>query len=156
MIYIYVFCWIEKIFFHWLHILDFQMLSIETWNQGKKNGNVVRTNIWIRPMKQLWYAKEHIKYTFYVPTVQWNSMFLVHVSRSGSHLNSHKILLTGCTPLSTLTMELNSLKHLIRTWSDRPRIASGDKRSQAQKRRRGWPEFYIQVTRREQRKTLDS
>ena len=27
---------------HLLHILDFQMLSTETRNQGKKNGNVVR------------------------------------------------------------------------------------------------------------------
>ena len=47
MIYVYVFSWIEKLFFHWLHILDFQM-SIETRNQGKKNGNVVRTYIWTR------------------------------------------------------------------------------------------------------------
>ena len=32
MIYIYVFSWIEKLFFHQLHSLDFQMLSIETRN----------------------------------------------------------------------------------------------------------------------------
>ena len=48
MIYIYVFSWIEKLFFHQLHILDFEILSIETRNQGKKNGNVVRTYISIR------------------------------------------------------------------------------------------------------------
>ena len=53
MIYIYVFIWIEKFFFHQLHILDFQMLSIETRNQGKKNGNVVRTYIWIRPVESI-------------------------------------------------------------------------------------------------------
>ena len=52
MIYIYVISWIEKLFFHRLHILDFEMLSIETRNQGKKNGNVVRTYIWIRPVFQ--------------------------------------------------------------------------------------------------------
>ena len=52
MIYICVFSWIEKLFFHRLHILDFEMLSIETRNQGKKNGNVVRTYIWIRPVKK--------------------------------------------------------------------------------------------------------
>ena len=34
---------IEILIFHRLHILDFQMLSTETRNQGKKNGNVVRT-----------------------------------------------------------------------------------------------------------------
>ena len=50
MIYVYVFSWIEKLFFHQLHILDFEILSIETRNQGKKNGNVVRTYIWIRPV----------------------------------------------------------------------------------------------------------
>ena len=53
MIYIYVFSWIEKLFFHRLHILDFEVLSIETRNQGKKNGNVVRTYIWIRPVLTL-------------------------------------------------------------------------------------------------------
>ena len=52
MIYIYVFSWIEKLFFHRLHILDFEMLSIETRNQGKKNGNVVRTYIWIRTVSE--------------------------------------------------------------------------------------------------------
>ena len=45
MIRIYVFSWIEILIFQELHILDFQMLSIETRNQGKKNGNVVRTYI---------------------------------------------------------------------------------------------------------------
>ena len=49
-IYIYIFSWIENLFFHRLHILDFEMLSIETINQEKKNGNVVRTYIWIRPV----------------------------------------------------------------------------------------------------------
>ena len=29
------------------------MLSIETRNQGKKNGNVVRTYIWIRPVSKM-------------------------------------------------------------------------------------------------------
>ena len=61
MIYIYVFSWIEKLFFHRLHILDFEMLFIETRNQGKKNGNVVRTYIWIRPVitlltYEVWFA----------------------------------------------------------------------------------------------------
>ena len=32
MIYIYIFGWTEKLFFHQLYILDFQMLSIETRN----------------------------------------------------------------------------------------------------------------------------
>ena len=45
MTYIYVFSWIEKLFFHQLYFFYFQMLSIETRNQGKKNGNVVRTYI---------------------------------------------------------------------------------------------------------------
>ena len=53
MIYVCVFSWIEKLFFHWLHILDFEMLSTETRNQGKKNGNVVRTYIWIQPVPPL-------------------------------------------------------------------------------------------------------
>ena len=50
MISICVFSWKEKLFFHRLHILDIEMLSIETRNHGKKNGNVVRTYIWIRPV----------------------------------------------------------------------------------------------------------
>ena len=45
-----IFNWIEILILHRLHILDFQMLSTETRNQGKKNGNVVWTYIWIRPM----------------------------------------------------------------------------------------------------------
>ena len=50
MIYICVFSWIEKLFLHQLHILDFQMLSTETRNQRKRNGNVVRTYVLIRPV----------------------------------------------------------------------------------------------------------
>ena len=42
---ILIFGWIEILIFHRLYILDFQMLSTETRNQGKKNGNVVRTFI---------------------------------------------------------------------------------------------------------------
>ena len=45
-----MFSWTEILIFHQLHILDFQMLSTETRNQGKKNGNVVKTFILIRPM----------------------------------------------------------------------------------------------------------
>ena len=47
MIYIYIFSWIEILISHQLHILDFQMLSLETRNQGKKNDYVVRTLTWI-------------------------------------------------------------------------------------------------------------
>ena len=42
-----------KIILHCLHILDFQMLSKATWNKRKKNGNVVRTLIWIRPVNNV-------------------------------------------------------------------------------------------------------
>ena len=56
--YIYVFSWIEKLLFHWLHILDFQMLSIETRNLGKKNGNVVRTYIFESNLCQRVYVIE--------------------------------------------------------------------------------------------------
>ena len=59
MIYIYVFSWLEIFIFHWLHILNFEILSIETRNQGKKNGNVVRTYIWIRPVN---IEKKKMKY----------------------------------------------------------------------------------------------
>ena len=45
-----MFSWIERLIFHRLHILVFQMLSTETRNQGKKS--VVRANIWIRPMER--------------------------------------------------------------------------------------------------------
>ena len=71
---------------------------------------------------------------------------LVKISPSWSHLlkNPHKILLTSCTPLSTSAKRLNSLKLLIWTSSDRPRMAARDERNQAQKRRRSWLEFYIQ------------
>ena len=51
MIWIYIFSWMEIWILHRLHILDFQMLSLETRNQGKKNGNLVRTLIWIRPVQ---------------------------------------------------------------------------------------------------------
>ena len=75
------------------------------------------------------------------------------ISRSWSHLkNLHKILLTSCTPLSTSTKRFNSLKLLIWTSSDRPRMADRDERNQAQKRRRDWLEFYIQSTGRGTRK----
>ena len=40
-----IFSQIEILIFHRVHILDFQMLSTETRNQGKKKGNVVRTFI---------------------------------------------------------------------------------------------------------------
>ena len=41
----------EKRILHQLHILDFQMLSWETRSKRKKNDIVVRTLIWIRPVK---------------------------------------------------------------------------------------------------------
>ena len=37
MIQIYIFSWTEILIFHRLHIVDFQMLSIETINQGVVN-----------------------------------------------------------------------------------------------------------------------
>ena len=65
-LHLYVFSWIKKLFFHRLHILDFQMLYTETRNQGKKNGNVVRTYIWIRPVLEL------ISYSFSLFSEQWH------------------------------------------------------------------------------------
>ena len=44
MIQIQIFSWIEIWILHWLHILDFQMLSWEIRNQSKKN-DIVSLNV---------------------------------------------------------------------------------------------------------------